>query len=54
MPGLDGLFARRLPIALSCLVHADIHGFCQRRFDLFAIVQLALQSRVRGSLSKRR
>ena len=25
-------------------MHSDIHGFCRRRFDLFAIAQFALQS----------
>ena len=25
-------------------MHLDIHGFCQRRFDLFTIIRLALQS----------
>ena len=50
MPGHNGLSARRLPIAFSCFSHLVIHGFGRRRFDLFAICQLALQSRVRGSL----
>ena len=44
MRGHNGLFARRFPIASSCLVHLDIFGFCQRRFDLFAIKRVALQS----------
>jgi hypothetical protein len=44
MRGHDGLFARRIPIAMSCLVHLDGFGFCQRRFDLFAIERVALQS----------
>jgi hypothetical protein len=44
MHGHDGLFARQLPIACSCFSHLDIGGFCRRRFDLFAIVRLALQS----------
>jgi hypothetical protein len=44
MRGHDGLFARRFPIASSCLVHTDLVGFCQRRFDLFAIERVALQS----------
>jgi hypothetical protein len=44
MSGLDGLFARLLPIAFSCFSHLDIPGFCRRRFDLFTIVRLALQS----------
>jgi hypothetical protein len=29
---------------MSCLVHLDGFGFCQRRFDLFAIERVALQS----------
>ena len=41
MPDHDGLFARQLPVALSCLSHLDIVGFCRRRFDLWAIVRLA-------------
>ena len=40
----DGLFARQLPIASACFSHVDILGFCRRRFDLFAIVWIALQS----------
>jgi hypothetical protein len=47
----DGLFARRLPIGLSCFSHLAIVGFCQRRFDLFAIVRLALQSWSVGSFT---
>jgi hypothetical protein len=35
MPGHDGLFARQLPIALSCFSHLDTLGFFRRRFDLF-------------------
>ena len=31
----DGLFARRLPTALSYSSYIAFHGFCQRRFDLF-------------------
>jgi len=50
MPGLNGLSARQLPIASPDSKSADIHGFCRRRFDLFAINQVALQSRVRGFL----
>jgi hypothetical protein len=41
MLGHDGLFARQLPIALSCFSHMVILGFCRRRFDLFAIGRLA-------------
>jgi hypothetical protein len=44
IPGHNGLFARRLPIGLSCFSHLLSHGFCRRRFDLFAIVRFALQS----------
>jgi hypothetical protein len=44
MPGHNGLFARQLPIEVSCFSHPDILGFCQRRFDLFAIVRFASQS----------
>ncbi len=44
MPGHDGLFARRLPIALSDFYASDILGFCRHRFDLLAIKRLALQS----------
>ena len=47
MQGHDGLFARRLPIAFSCFSHLDIRGFCRRRFDRFAIVQVASQSWLR-------
>jgi len=47
MQGHDGLFARQLPIAFSCFSHLDIRGFCRRRFDRFAIVQVALQSWLR-------
>ncbi len=49
MPGHDGLFARPLPIALSCFSPVDIHGFRRRRFDLFAIAWIVLQSWVKGS-----
>jgi hypothetical protein len=41
MLGHDGLFARQLPIAFSCFSHLAVLGICRRRFDLFAIVQLA-------------
>jgi len=44
MQGHDGLFARRLPIASTCFTHLDTWGFCQRRFDRFAIVRVASQS----------
>jgi hypothetical protein len=44
MHGHDGLFARQFPIAFSCFSHLVIRGFYRRRFDLFAIVRLALQS----------
>jgi len=44
MPGHDGLFARQIPIALSCLSHIVTLGFFRRRFDLFAIARLATQS----------
>jgi hypothetical protein len=43
--GHDGLFARQLPIALSGLMPADTLGFCQRRFDLFAIESECSQPR---------
>ena len=42
MPGHDGLFARQLPIASACFSHVDVLGIRRRRFDLFAIVRLAL------------
>ena len=48
----DGLFARQLPIALSCFSHIAVHGFCRRRFDLLAIVRFAVRrfsSRLRGA-----
>jgi len=41
MPGHNGLFARQLPIASSYSGYSDITGFRRRRFDLFAIKQLA-------------
>jgi hypothetical protein len=44
MLGHDGLFARQFPIGCSCFSHLVIRGFYQRRFDLFAIVRLAVQS----------
>jgi hypothetical protein len=40
----DGLFARRLPIALTGSKASDIIGFHQRRFDLLAIMRLVMQS----------
>jgi hypothetical protein len=40
----DGLFARRLPIAFTGLKASVILGFCQRRFDLSAIMRLVMQS----------
>ena len=49
MPGHNGLFARQLPIAFSYSEYADPYGFDRRRFDLFVIIQLTLQSYV-GSL----
>ena len=51
MPGHNGLFARQFPIALPCSVHSDQNGFYQRRFDLFAIIQLTSQPWVRVLLS---
>jgi hypothetical protein len=42
MPGHNGLFARQFPIASSYYKYADLPGFNRRRFDLFAIMQLAL------------
>jgi len=45
----NGLFARRLPIAFPASKALDMLGFCQRRFDLFAIKRLALQSRWKRS-----
>ena len=44
MPGHNGLFARQCPIDFSCFSHPDILGFYRRRFYLFTIVRLALQS----------
>jgi hypothetical protein len=44
----DGLFARRLPFAFSCFSHLDVRGFCRRRFDRFAIAQVASQSWIEG------
>ena len=44
MLGHDGLFARQFPIASSCISHLVLRGFYRRRFDLFAIVRLAVQS----------
>jgi hypothetical protein len=41
MPGHNGLFARQLPIASSYSRYSDIPGLYRRRFDLFAIKQLA-------------
>ena len=49
MPGHNGLFARQFPIEFSCFSHSEVHGFYWRRFDLFAIIRLALQSWVRFS-----
>jgi len=40
----DGLFARGLPIASTGLEASDVFGFCQRRFDLLAIMRLVMQS----------
>jgi hypothetical protein len=40
----NGNFARQLPIALSGFMPSAIHGFFWRRFDLFAIKRLTLQS----------
>ena len=40
VPGLYGLFARRIPIASTGLKHLDIRGFFRRRFDLLAIDQI--------------
>ena len=45
MPGHNGLFARRLPIASTCFEYTDIHGFGRRRFDLFAIKSVCLSNR---------
>ncbi len=42
MPGHNGLFARQFPIASTYFGYLDISGFNRRRFDLFAIKQLAL------------
>ena len=41
MHGHNGLFARLLPIAMSASRALVLRGFCWRRFDLFAINQLA-------------
>ncbi|CAG7856573.1 hypothetical protein MCAMS1_01106 [biofilm metagenome] len=43
-PGHDGLFARLLLIALTCSRHSGFVRFCKRRFDLFAVSTVALQS----------
>jgi hypothetical protein len=41
MPGHNGVFAHRFPIAFSCCyTRADAPGFYRRRFDLFAINRL--------------
>ena len=42
MPGHNGLFARQFPIASTYCEYTEISGFDRRRFDLFAIVQLAV------------
>jgi len=44
MLGHDGLFPRQFPIAISRFSHPAVFGFSRRRFDLFAIVRLAVQS----------
>jgi hypothetical protein len=44
MPDHNGLFARQLPIAFPGFKPLVIHGIFQRRFDLFAIKRLTLQS----------
>jgi hypothetical protein len=53
MPGHNGLFARQFPIEFSCFPHPEVLGFYRRRFDLFAIVRLALQSWVKYSYLQR-
>ena len=40
----NGLFARWLPIGSSAFATMALLGFCLRRFDLFAIKRLAVQS----------
>ena len=42
MPGHNGLFARQFPIAPTYFKYTELSGFDRRRFDLFAIVQLAV------------
>jgi len=42
MPGHNGLFARQFPIASTYSKYTELSGFDRRRFDLFAIVQLAV------------
>ena len=42
MPGHNGLFARQFPIASTYFKYTEPSGFDRRRFDLFAIVQLAV------------
>ena len=42
MPGHNGLFARQFPIASTYFRYTELSGFDRRRFDLFAIVQLAV------------
>jgi hypothetical protein len=44
MPGHDGLFAHQFAIGFSSFLPPEVHGFCRHRFDLFAIVRLALKS----------
>ena len=42
MPGHNGLFARQFPIASRYSKYLVIVGVHRRRFDLFAIQQLAI------------
>ena len=49
MPGHNGLFARQFQIASTYFKYTELSGFDRRRFDLFAISWLALQSSVKCS-----
>jgi len=40
----NGLFARRLPIAMTVSNTSEVDGFSWRRFDLLAIKRLIWQS----------
>ena len=51
MPGHNGLFARQFPIASTYFEYTELSGFDRRRFDLFAIVQLAVAIVIEDLLS---